>query len=47
MESQPEARKTSEETGIVQKRLNGKLACRDEAQRAQRWYGGERTGRHA
>lgn len=41
MESQQETTKASEETSIVQERLNWKLAWRDDAQVAQGLYAGE------
>jgi hypothetical protein len=41
MESQQETNKASEETSIVQERLNWKLAWRDDAQVAQGLYAGE------
>src|ERR1700726_715780 len=41
MESQQETTKASEETSIVQERLNWKLAWRDDAQVAQGLYAGK------
>ncbi len=41
MESKPETQEESEETSIVQERLNWKLAWRDDAQVAQGLYAGE------
>src|SRR6266536_6006306 len=41
MESQPEIAEASKEPGIVQDRLNWKLACRDDVKVAQELYAGE------
>ena len=41
MESKPETEEESEETSIVQERLNWKLAWRDDAKVAQGLYAGE------
>ncbi len=41
MESQPEISEASKEPGIVQDRLNWKLACRDDVKVAQELYAGE------
>lgn len=41
MESQQEPNETAEQPGIVQERLNWKLACRDDAKVAQGLYAGE------
>src|SRR5436190_18166660 len=41
MESKPETQEESEETSIVQERLNWKLAYRDDVKVAQRLYAGE------